>query len=501
MSKKTAEEFFIPKLGQTVESVTLVKWLVEDGAKVSLGQELMEVETDKAIFPVEANAKGYLHIGPYKEGDVLPVLTVVAIIGKAEDRFGAAQTAAGEESTAGAETTAPAEAAPAPVAEQPLAASGAEQPFASPRARKLAAEKGVALAQVTPSGYGGQRVVERDVVGFLAALPKATPVAQKMAAATGVDLRTVTGTGPGGKIVKEDVARAQPAPAIQEEPTPALPGREGEEPTLALPGREGERPTPARPAREGERPTPALPGREGEEVVERVAVKGVRAIIAERMGNSVHTTARVTLFMEADATELVAARERLKAKVSEAWGFAPGYNDLLAKITAAALRQFPYMNARLSGAPGKAPEAIEIMAHVNIGMAVDTERGLLVPVLRNVDQKNLRQLGSEFRTMVERARKGRSLPDDLSGGTFTITNLGMYEVDSFTPVINLPEAAILGVGRIAPKVVPYKGEVAIRQMWTLCLVFDHRLVDGAPAARFLQAIKQMIEEPYLLLAA
>ena len=159
------------------------------------------------------------------------------------------------------------------------------------------------------------------------------------------------------------------------------------------------------------------------------------------------------------------------------------------------------MNARLSGAPGKAPEAIEIMAHVNIGMAVDTERGLLVPVLRNVDQKNLRQLGSEFRTMVERARKGRSLPDDLSGGTFTITNLGMYEVDSFTPVINLPEAAILGVGRIAPKVVPYKGEVAIRQMWTLCLVFDHRLVDGAPAARFLQAIKQMIEEPYLLLAA
>ena len=477
MSKKTAEEFFIPKLGQTVESVTLVKWLVEDGAKVSLGQELMEVETDKAIFPVEANAKGYLHIGPYKEGDVLPVLTVVAIIGKAEDRFGAAQTAAGEESTAGAETTAPAEAAPAPVAEQPLAASGAEQPFASPRARKLAAEKGVALAQVTPSGYGGQRVVERDVVGFLAALPKATPVAQKMAAATGVDLRTVTGTGPGGKIVKEDVARAQPAPAIQEEPTPALP------------------------AREGERPTPALPGREGEEVVERVAVKGVRAIIAERMGNSVHTTARVTLFMEADATELVAARERLKAKVSEAWGFAPGYNDLLAKITAAALRQFPYMNARLSGAPGKAPEAIEIMAHVNIGMAVDTERGLLVPVLRNVDQKNLRQLGSEFRTMVERARKGRSLPDDLSGGTFTITNLGMYEVDSFTPVINLPEAAILGVGRIAPKVVPYKGEVAIRQMWTLCLVFDHRLVDGAPAARFLQAIKQMIEEPYLLLAA
>ena len=161
---------------------------------------------------------------------------------------------------------------------------------------------------------------------------------------------------------------------------------------------------------------------------------------------------------------------------------------------AAALRKFPYMNARL------APDAIELLGHVNIGMAVDTERGLLVPVIRDADQKSLRQFGAEFRALVERARNGRSLPDDLSGGTFTITNLGMYDVDAFTPVINLPEAAILGVGRIAPKVVPRGDEIAVRQMWTLSLVFDHRLVDGAPAARFLQYIKQLIEEPYLLLA-
>jgi len=221
----------------------------------------------------------------------------------------------------------------------------------------------------------------------------------------------------------------------------------------------------------------------------------VRAIIAERVAASVHTTARVTLVTEADATDFVAARARIKEKVEQDWGFAPGYNDLLARIVTATLRRFPYMNARL------APDAIEILGHVHLGMAVDTERGLLVPVIRDADQKSLHQFGAEFRTLVERARNGCSLPDDLTGGTFTITNLGMYDIDAFTPVINLPEAAILGAGRIAPKVVAYHGKAAIRQTWTLSLVFDHRLTDGAPAARFLQAIKQIVEEPYLLLTA
>jgi pyruvate dehydrogenase E2 component (dihydrolipoamide acetyltransferase) len=233
------------------------------------------------------------------------------------------------------------------------------------------------------------------------------------------------------------------------------------------------------------------------EVTERIPLKGVRGIIADRMGASVHTTARVTLVSEVDATEFVAMRERLKAKVSEAWGFAPGYNDLLALIVAKALRKFPYMNARL------APDAIELLAHVNLGMAVDTERGLLVPVVRDADTKSLQQFGAEFRALVDRARKGRSLPDDISGGTFTITNLGMHEIDAFTPVINLPEAAILGVGRIAPKWV-FRPESpnapVLRQMLTLSLVFDHRIIDGAPAARFLQFIKGLIEEPYLLVA-
>ena len=446
-----AEEFFIPKLGQTVEQVTLVKWLVEDGAKVSQGQEVMEVETDKAVFPVEANAKGYIHIGPYKEGEVVPVLTVVAVIGKPEDKFaaGAATTeAASQEASSGVAGAAQNQVAAVP-AQAELSSS---QVFASPRARKMAAAQAVDLARVTPTGGGGVRVAERDVVTYLGQMPKATPVAQKMAAEAGVDLHAMTGTGPRGKIVKEDVARAlQPSTAVST-------------------------------------PLPIS------EVLERIPLKGVRGIIAERMGASVHTTARVTLVMEMDATELVAARTRLKERVEQTWGFAPGYNDLLAKVCATALRKFPYMNARL------APDAIELLGHVNIGMAVDTERGLLVPVVQDVDKKNLHQFGAEFRELVDRARKGRSLPDDLSGGTFTITNLGMYDVDAFTPVINLPQAAILGVGRIAPKPVARGESVVVRQMWTLSLVFDHRLVDGAPAARFLQYIKQLIEEPYLMLA-
>jgi pyruvate dehydrogenase E2 component (dihydrolipoamide acetyltransferase) len=201
--------------------------------------------------------------------------------------------------------------------------------------------------------------------------------------------------------------------------------------------------------------------------------------------------------MEVDATEFVAARERLKARVSEEWGFAPGYNDLLGRIVAVSLKRFPYMNARL------APDAIERLAHINLGLAVDTERGLLVPVVRDADQKSLRQFGAEFRDMVARARQGKSLPDDLSGGAFTLTNLGMFDIEGFTPVINLPEAAILGVGRIIPKWV-YRQDSpnapVLRQMMTLSLVFDHRVVDGAPAARFLQHIKHLVEEPYLLLA-
>jgi pyruvate dehydrogenase E2 component (dihydrolipoamide acetyltransferase) len=468
-----AVEVYIPKYGQTVEEVKIVQWFVEDGETVKKGQEILEIETDKTTFFVESEGAGVVHRGPYEVGETVPVLEVVAVIGKPEDKFVAHKV--GEEPVvAEAPARTQGEAAPARESAAPALPGQATEVFASPRARKLAQARGVDVRQITPTGGGGVRVAERDVLAYLASAPKATPLAEKLAVETGIDLRQITGTGPGGRITREDVAaRAtgatpQAAPALQSvsEPVP---------PTSA----------------------PAAIRLPAAEVVERIALKGVRAIIADRMGTSVHTTARVTLVTEVDATEFVAMRERLKVKVSEDWGFAPGYNDLLALIVAKALRKFAYMNARL------APDAVELLASVNMGMAVDTEKGLLVPVIPNADQKSLREFGQAFRDLVDRARKGRSLPDDLSGGTFTITNLGMYDIDAFTPVINLPEAAILGVGRISPKWA-YRPESpaapVLRQMLTLSLVFDHRLVDGAPAARFLQWIKGVIEEPYLLVA-
>ncbi len=472
-----AKELFIPKLGQTVEEVRLVRWLVEDGARIEQGQEVLEVETDKAIFAVESPAKGYLHKGPFAEDAVLPVLTVVAVVGKQDEKFPAAGAPAEAASPAQ-----PADSAPAAHAESSASAQAqtaeAGRIFASPRARKLAAEEGVDLSKVTPTGGGGARVAERDVVAYLQSAPKATPIAERMAAEAGIDLRLIQGTGANGTITKEDV---QQAVAQRAESLKAKDAQEALAPAAA------QAPSPsAAPA------APSVPASRGE-ILERVPLKGVRAVIADRMATSTRTVARVTLVMDVDATEFVAVRERLKARFAEQWGFAPGYNDMLVMAVARALRKFPYMNARMTS------DAIEYLARIDIGMAVDTDRGLTVPVVRNADQKSLRQIGAELRELVDRARKGRSLPDDF-GGTFTITSLGPLDIDAFTPVINYPEAAILGVGRIAAKAVVLNDQIVARKMMTLSLAFDHRITDGAPAARFLKYIKELIEEPFLLLA-
>lgn len=403
-----AEELFIPKLGQTVEEVTLINWFVEDGAKVNQGEDILEVETDKAVFSIEATASGYLHIGPYNIGDTVPALTVIAMIGEKGETFDTRGLLVGQEAPTEEEVLLEAPAVSSAMKAVPLIVEGEARVFVSPRARKLARENNIDPTRVRPTGGSGIRVVE------------------------------------------EDVKRAL---------------REGEAAKLVV------------------SPLP------GAEVLEQVPFRGIRKTIADRMATSVQTTARVTLMMEVDATKLVEMRTLLKDRVESKWGFAPGYGDLLAKIVALALKEFPYMNAHLI------LDSIEHLANVNIGIAVDTDRGLIVPVIRDVDKKDLHQFGSEFRKLVSQARDGSISPDAITGGTFTITNLGMYDVGAFTPVINLPEAAILGVGRIVKRPVVRDDRIVIRHMWTLSLVFDHRLVDGAPAARFLQYIKNMIEEP------
>ena len=445
-------EVILPKLGQTMDEGAIVEWLKSEGDAVQRGDVLFSVESDKAVLEVESTTRGFLRQILVPSGQVVPVLTPVAIITRQAD-----EDISGYQAGDVTEEPAPAvDKEPQPVTAEPKPTPGhTGRIFASPRARKAAREKGVDLSQVTGTGPNG-RIVEKDVLAALDAQPKATPMAVKTAAAAGIDLATVEGTGVGGRITKADVQAVLAPPA----PVPAVAA-----------------------------PSDAAVAAETE------AMTGLRRIVAERMSASSTQTARVTLITEADATAFVAARESLKASVTDEWGFAPGFNDLLALIVARALSEFPYMNARLSDDG----TSIERLPFVNLGMAVDTERGLLVPVIRDADQKGLRAFGTEFRTLVERARTSRSLPDDLTGGSFTITNLGMYDVDAFTPIINLPEAAILGVGRIQPKAVIVGGEVVARQMWTLSLAFDHRLVDGAPAARFLQRIKHLVENPYLLL--
>ena len=393
-----AHQLFIPQLGQTVEEVTLLEWVVEDGAQVKKGQEILEVETDKAVFDVEATADGFVHFGPYKSGDVVPVLTVVAVIGEKEDEFSAPEPAAHK-----VDSAPPSEAPPVverdktgPSPDLPLKSTAHEHLKASPRAKKLAAQLGVDLSAVQATGGGGLRVTEADV------------------------------------------RRYAGSPA-------------------------------------------------GPQVGERIPLRGIRKVTAERMAASAAQTARVTLFIDVGAAQLVKLRERLVKEHTKGWGFKPGYNDLLVGYCAKALKEFPYMNARLREG------AIEHLAGVNIGVAVDDERGLFVPVIKGADRKDTRTIGTELRAAVEAIRAGKATGELLAGGTFTITNLGAYGIDGFTPVINLPETAILGVGRIAEKPVAVDGKVAVRPMLTLSLVFDHRLVDGAPAARFLAGLKHLIE--------
>jgi len=443
-----AVEVILPMLGETMDEGTIVKWLVEEGQSVEKGAPLYQVETDKAILDVEAPASGVLRKIFFAAGAKVPVLSVVGLIAAPEEDIGAllvgkAAGVTGPSLVAGAMS----------IAELSTVTATPERVFASPRARKLAAEHKVDLTRVKGSGPGG-RIVEADVRTYLEAQPTATPMAHKMAAEAGLDLAAVPGAGAGRRITRADVEAALAKETVQvPEPKPT-----------------------------------AIP------LAEPLPLTGLRGIIAERMSKSVHTTARVTLTTEADVTEFVKLRTLLKERLEPTLEFSISYNDLLVAVVTRALREHPYMNVRLTN------EGIQSMSHINIGVAVDTERGLLVPVIRDTDQKGIAEIARIFRELATRAKAGKSTPDDLTGGTFTITNLGMFDIDAFTPIINLPECAILGVGRIREQPAVYAGQVCVRPMMILSLTFDHRLVDGAPAARFLQRIKQLIEEPYLLLA-
>ena len=286
---------------------------------------------------------------------------------------------------------------------------------------------------------------------------KASPAAKKLAKDHGVDLSLVTGTGPSGRIVEKDVEDY-----IERQKVGAV------KPTAGL------KETP-----------PAAPAK-------KVPLVGMRKVIAQRMSESWHTSPMVTLNSEADANNLKLLRSNLRSAF-ESKGINLSYNHILLKICAQVLTEFPLFNARLEG------DEVILQDEVNIGLAIALEDGLIVPAVKNVAQKGLFQIAVETEELIERARGNKLTPDDISGGTFTITNLGMFDVRDFTPIINPPQCAILGVGAMIDRPVAIDGEVVIRPIMVLSLTFDHRIVDGAQGAQFLKRVKELVQNPLFLL--
>lgn len=436
--RKSAYQVVIPQLGLTMKEAVIMEWLFPDGAWVERGEPLFLLENEKSVVEVEAPASGHLRIQT-ESGVTVPVLHPVGMIEGAE-RVADHHIAEDTQDEIHHKDKQPMTGDRKPVFHLP----SSDQVAISPRARKTAFERGLDLSKVHGSGIRGMitmrdleelsRLQERTVL--------ASPIARKIAKAEQVDLNGLEGTGPRGMIMREDVE-----------------AKIRSEADLSR----------------GE----ILSG-----------LTGLRAIIAERLSQSWQQSPHVTLTIEVDATKLVSMRNTINANnAHDPEGRKISFTTILIKMSGQVLQKYPYMNTRLTA------QGIETLAEVNIGFAVDTERGLMVPVIRCADTKSLTEIQVALDELAARARKGRSLPDELEGGTFSITNLGGYEIDAFTPIINPPECAVLGVGRIHPRPVGLHAEIVLRDMMTLSLSFDHRLVDGAPAARFLQALKHIIENP------
>ena len=433
------------------------------------------METDKITNVVESPGTGIVFQIVVAAGAVAPVQALLAVIaadGESPARVDAA--------TAGA---APA-AAPAAAAVAPAGGGGeapADEGFvrAMPAARKLARELGVRLSTVTGTGPKGA-ITEKDVRAAAEAGPavNASPAAVAFAKAKGIDLALVTGTGEDGRITKADILRAMnpnyaasqakkaaPAPAAAAAPAPAA------APKAAAP---------AAPA--GPQPGSVVP------------MAGIRKIIADNMLASLQNAAQLTCFVEVDVTETVALREAYLARNKKNPDYRLSYNDIIAYAVCRALKKHPIMNSTLQ------EDGIHVHEHVNLGMAVSLADGLIVPNVKEADTFTLEELKAKVRDVSGRARKGGLNMDEISGGTFTISNVSMLGMDGFTPILNPPETGILGVGRVAEKPAVHQGAVCVRKMMTLSLTFNHMVTDGGPAMNFLRTLADMLEKPILMLA-
>lgn len=452
-----AVELRMLQMDQTMTKGKIGKWLVKEGDTVTEGQPLLEIETDKVVHEQESPADGIIAQILPEEGSDVPVNALLAIIaapGEEVERVEADIVDIPQQSEEPKQTTAK----PSTPSRTQTKSTPASSPIkASPAAKELADKLSIDLIQVKASGPGG-RILESDVHRYIetrgpttteSARLKASPLARRLAKEFGLDLTSIAGSGPDGRIVRDDVMQSVdeiPPQVFQTEPTAS-------------------------------------------EVIE---LSGIRKIIAERMTMSLQTNASVTLHTEVDATALVELRNVFNEELQKREESLT-YTDLLVKIVAITLREHPRLNATLTD------EGIQLLADINIGVAVALEDGLVVPVVRNVDKIGLSEISEKVKVLAEKARSNQLTPGELQGGTFTITNLGNYGIDAFTPIINPPETGILGVGRIIKKPTVHNDEIVIRNMLSLSLTFDHRVVDGAPAAQFLQTVAQYIQNPYLML--
>jgi pyruvate dehydrogenase E2 component (dihydrolipoyllysine-residue acetyltransferase) len=399
----------LPRLGQGMESGTIVRWLKAEGDTVEKGEVLYELDTEKATQEVEAEASGTLLRILAQEGEEIDVGAAIAVIGEP-----------GED---------------VPDAEPAPAAQEEPKPEAKPEPEPEPEPAAVEEARPAPSADGGRL--------------KASPLARRIARERGIDLASLHGTGPEGRIVAEDVERAErtAAPAAAPEAAPAE--------------------------------------------VEVVPLTGVRKAIARRMTEAWEAPV-FQIAMSADMTAAIRLRAALVARLREGEA-KPTYSDILAKVCAAALMRHRAVNALFAG------DEIQLVPTANIGIAVAIPNGLVVPVQRSCEAKTIQELADERVDLVARARAGQLRQEELEGGTFTVSNLGMYGVERFVAVLNPPQAAILAVGAIEERAVVRDGEIVALPILELTLTCDHRSIDGATASEFLRTVKQSLEEPGLAL--
>lgn len=472
-----ATEVLMPRQGQSVESCLIVDWKKNVGDSVSHGDTLCEVETDKATFEVEAPASGVLLQRLYEANDDVPVLSPIAYIGEAGEAppssqptentqpsgSGQAQAAGNRKQASGRQHGADTQSrAPA---DSPVDAGGQRHPAAavtdaagatiSPRARRLAEKHGIDYRALAGSGPAG-RIIERDIESARASGAPLTPAARAAVAADPDGTAApAEGTGIGGRVRAADLETA--GDGLQ---------------------------TGAAPSVARDYPGPA----------EQVPLKGVRKVIAERMLASLQNSAQLTVTMSADARALLALRARFKQSGKELGLHAVTINDLVNFAVSRTLPRFNFMNSRLED------DTITVFRHVHLGFAVDTPRGLMVPTIRFADLLSLQAIAGEAARLSVACRDGRAAPQELAPGTFTVTNLGGLGVEHFTPVLNPPQVAILGVSAIGLKAVQSEAGVDHVPHLGLSLTIDHRAVDGAPAARFLQALCSALAQIDLTLA-